>query len=401
MEKLKILLVANGVMTNQLGVLKVHYELKEEYERQGHIVDVLDFSVIYPKGLNAFTKIFGQLYTYKFWKYLKSNAYKYDVIDANNECIVYPKETYGFKGVLLVRSHGMRPVYLLAEKIKSYNDELIKERSNVKFKTRIGNIYRSLQKDVGLNEFYASIKYADLVHCLNQAEYDFLLNYGLPKEKLLLIPNGLLDDLIYKYNLVNNKDKRNSLCFIGAWTIRKGVKDFNKIISAIRSKIDVENVFLLGGQYPEEYIKKDFSENNQMILKIYPYFKPPEIPNYIKTCKVGIFPSYLEGFGLAIVEQLACGIPVVAYKIPGPTDILTSLDETLLIEPGDTEAFTKKVNDILGLDKVQYEILSEKCKQESKKYLLSIISKSFLDAYRKGLNKKTVLLDDNSQQKII
>lgn len=386
MEKLRILLVANGYMTNVLGVLKVHYELKEEYERQGHSVDILDFSIIYPNGYTTFKKIFEPLYTYQFWKYLKQHAHKYDVIDANVECIPYSKASFGFKGLLLARSHGMRPVYMLAEKIKSYKDELIKEGSNISFKTKLGNIYRSVQKHTGLKEFYDSVKYADLVHCLNQAEFDFLWEYGLPEEKLVIISNGLLDSLIKKYAEVNIAEKTNSICFIGAWTIRKGIKDFDKIISVIKLNSKIENLLLLGGNYDEAYTRKDFSAKNQSLLKIYPHFKPPEIPSYIKQCKVGIFPSYLEGFGLAIVEQLACGIPVVAYKIPGPTDILKLLDETLLIEPGNTDQFAKKVSELLELNTTDYTLLSERCKSEAKKYLLSNIATQFINLYYKNLS---------------
>ena len=386
MEKLKILLVANGYMTNTLGVLKVHYELKEEYERQGHTVDVLDFSVVYPNGYTPFKKIFEPLYTHQFWKYLKQHAHKYDVIDANVECIPYSKDSFGFSGLLLARSHGMRPVYMLADKIKSYHDELVKEQTNISFKTKLGNLYRSIQKHAGLKEFYDSVKYADIVHCLNQAEFDFLLEYGLPKEKLVIIPNGLLDSLIKNYNAVTISEKRNSLCFIGAWTIRKGIKDFSKIVSAVKMNSKLENVLLLGGSYDEAYTRKDFSTDNQNLLKIYPHFNPPEIPSHIKQCKVGIFPSYLEGFGLAIVEQLACGIPVVAYNIPGPTDILKPLDKTLLIEPGDIGAFATKVNEILKLNVADYTVLSETCKLESKKYLLSDIAKQFINLYNKNLS---------------
>ncbi|MGI4729322.1 MAG: glycosyltransferase family 4 protein, partial [Janthinobacterium lividum] len=353
---------------------------------QGHSVDILDFSIIYPNGYTPLKKIFEPLYTYQFWKYLKQHAHKYDVIDANVECIPYSKESFGFKGLLLARSHGMRPVYMLAEKIKSYKDELIKEGSNISFKTKLGNLYRSAQKQTGLKEFYSSIKYADIVHCLNHAEYDYLLGYGLSKNKLIIIHNGLLDSSIEKYTQINSSDKINSLCFIGAWTIRKGIKDFDRIISEIKLNSKLESLLLLGGNYDEAYIRKDFSIKNQNVLKIYPSFKPSQIPAYIRQCKVGIFPSYLEGFALALIEQLACGIPVVAYKIPGSTDILSLLDNSLLIEPGNTEQFAKKVSELLELDTTDYTLLSEKCKSEAKKYLLSNIATQFINLYYKNLN---------------
>ncbi len=386
MEKLKILLVADGVLTNISGVLKVHYELKEEYEKQGHEVDVLDYSIVYPKGRTAFRKIFGVLPTVKFWNYLKSNAYKYDVIDANIWYIVYPKESFNFKGLLLARSHGMQPVYQLAENIKSFKETLTKEYSNIKFKTRLGNIYRSLQKEVGLKEFYASVKYADIIHCLNTEEYRYLLNYGISKKKLALIPNGLDDNIINAFNKEPINEKVNSLSFVGSWTLRKGIKDFDHIITLIRKRINIKDFYLLGGYYGEEHVKKDFDKKNQNLLKIVPSFRPEELSKYLKTCKVGLFPSYVEGFGLAVVEQLACGIPVVAYKVPGPTDILNNLDASLLIEPGNREAFAKKVIEILELNDIEYADLSERCKQESRKYLLSDISKRFLKLYRTKLN---------------
>lgn len=380
-------MVARGELTNILGTLKVHYDLKKEYEKQGHVVDVLDYSVIYPKGLNEFTKIFGRLYTYKFWRFLKKHAHKYDVIDANSECVVYPKESFGFKGVLLVRSHGIRPVYDNAEKIKSYKAAFDKERETIKFKTRLGNIYRYIQKKPGFKEFFKSVKFADLVHCLNSEEYDYFLKLGVPKEKLLSIPNSLPDAFIHQLNQSKTDKKLDSLAFIGSWTIRKGIKDIDNIITKIRKKTHIKSLFLLGGHYNEQIITKDFSPLNIEILQIIPIFKPEQLSTYLETCKIGLFPSYVEGFSLAVIEQLACGIPVVAYRVPGPLDILKGLDESLLIEPGNTEAFANKVIEILKLNKTDYSDLSEKCKIESRKYLLSDISQQFLNAYKKKLRK--------------
>ena len=48
---------------------------------------------------------------------------------------------------------------------------------------------------------------------------------------------------------------------------------------------------------------------------------------------VFVFPSKTDTFGLVMIEALACGTPVAAYRVPGPLDILTSktgaMDEDL------------------------------------------------------------------------
>jgi glycosyltransferase involved in cell wall biosynthesis len=46
-----------------------------------------------------------------------------------------------------------------------------------------------------------------------------------------------------------------------------------------------------------------------------------------------VFPSRTDTFGLVMIEALACGTPVAAYRVPGPVDVLTpevgAMDETL------------------------------------------------------------------------
>ena len=78
----------------------------------------------------------------------------------------------------------------------------------------------------------------------------------------------------------------------------------------------------MSGRYKVESF---FEFENRTLLNIVPTYNTLELNELLKNVKVGISPSYIEGFGLAIVEQLACGIPVVAYKVPGPKDILNQL----------------------------------------------------------------------------
>ena len=106
-----------------------------------------------------------------------------------------------------------------------------------------------------------------------------------------------------------------------------------------------------------------------------------ELPQLLNSTKVGMFPSYIEGFGLAIVEQLACGIPVVAYNVPGPKDILSDLDPSLLIEAGNKEKFSEKVIEILNMPDDAYQQLAQQCKLRARDYLMSKIASDFMSLY--------------------
>lgn len=47
-----------------------------------------------------------------------------------------------------------------------------------------------------------------------------------------------------------------------------------------------------------------------------------ELASAYAAADVFVFPSRTDTFGLVIIEALACGVPVAAYPVPGPVDIL-------------------------------------------------------------------------------
>ena len=385
MKKLKILMVMRHTWGNKMGIPKVFFDFKQEYVKMGHQVDTLSHEDLYPKKQNLLDKIVGPVFPELILKYLKKNAFKYDIIDANFECVPYPKTAFNFNGVLLFRSHGLPQVYTIFEELPPYKTVLDKHHQKIKFKTRIGNIYRGVQRKVGLKELNASIEHADIVHVLNRAEHKFLLENGVSNTKLKLIPNGLEDQYIEKAFELSIENKTNTISFLASWTLRKGITELNEILNAVKSKIEVKELHLLGGDQPNEIVLRQFEDDNFSKLKITPEFEQVELISLLSTSKVGIFPSYVEGFGLAVVEQLACGIPVVAYRVPGPTEILEDLDESLLIESGDIESLSKKVVEILNMSESEYQKLALRCKERAKVYSMQKIATQFMEVYKNAI----------------
>lgn len=49
-----------------------------------------------------------------------------------------------------------------------------------------------------------------------------------------------------------------------------------------------------------------------------------ELAHYFAAADVFVFPSRTDTFGLVMLEALACGVPVAAYPVTGPLDVITN-----------------------------------------------------------------------------
>lgn len=63
----------------------------------------------------------------------------------------------------------------------------------------------------------------------------------------------------------------------------------------------------------------------------------------LKRCDLVALPSIAEGFGLVILEAMACGVPVLCTTSTGGADFIRHRQNGLLIEPGSTDAITQEL----------------------------------------------------------
>ncbi len=76
-----------------------------------------------------------------------------------------------------------------------------------------------------------------------------------------------------------------------------------------------------------------------------------EVPELYRLCagSHGVFvnPALVEPFGLTLIEAAACGLPIIATKDGGPTDIIGNCQNGILVDPSDSKDIARACRDIL------------------------------------------------------
>jgi glycosyltransferase involved in cell wall biosynthesis len=92
-------------------------------------------------------------------------------------------------------------------------------------------------------------------------------------------------------------------------------------------------------------------------------------------------PSIQESFGLIALEAMSCGVPVVAYRTSGLTDIIIDGATGFLADPFDKNDFAKKIIHILEDNKLQKKMSIESRLRAENFFDLKNIAISHLKIY--------------------
>ncbi len=107
------------------------------------------------------------------------------------------------------------------------------------------------------------------------------------------------------------------------------------------------------------------------------------VPRYLASADCFVLPSLKEGFGIAILEAMAAGLPVVASRVGGILDIIKEGYNGLLAEPGNPEALAKAIEKIYS-DRFLAESLAQNAKATITQYSWPAICSQVMKIYDKN-----------------
>ena len=132
-------------------------------------------------------------------------------------------------------------------------------------------------------------------------------------DNLVIWTLGVDINFFIKNNNIENIYKKPVFLYLGRVATEKNIEDY--------LKCKLPGTKLVVGDGPErKELEKKYKDNAQFLG----YKKGKELIDLISISDVMVFPSKTDTFGLTIIESMSCGVPVAAYNVMGPKDIITS-----------------------------------------------------------------------------
>ncbi|MDJ1168123.1 glycosyltransferase family 4 protein [Roseofilum sp. BLCC_M154] len=364
---LRILMILHMPWDRNLGGSRVQLELADEFRKMGHRVEKFDIDDAFPNDkssrLSQFTR---PSFSSKAKGFVLANSHRFDIIDAHQGNLPFTKEELNFNGLLVARSVGL---YAFCKEYSRLEQE---KWPQTKKGNLIANTLRSWRQVREHPHYLRSLETCDLINLPNEDEKIYIQEHWDLGDKCAVFPFGLSEkrQQLFSQALqstslhLNNKQ----VVFIGYWGKRKGSRDWSEILHLTKTQIpDVKFKFLGTGLSAEE-VFQDLNLPPSDWIEVIPKYDSDELPSLLSGATVGAFPSYMEGFGFAVLEKIACGLPTVTYDIPGPREMLKHVESSLMVPVGDVNAFVEKLVSILTLERDNYEKLSQQCLKITKMF---------------------------------
>ena len=176
---------------------------------------------------------------------------------------------------------------------------------------------------------FKEMKYADKVLTVNKAMKNKI--NSLYSNKALYLPNTLYSIKEYKplkyYHRNFNKKSNFVIGAMGRLVKKKG---FEFLIKTCKEIDNLELVIAGDGNELNNLKKISYNYKN---IKLIGWVKNKD--TFFKNIDVFCSSSFIEPFGLVIIEAMARGIPVISTKCNGPLDIIKNNKNGMLIEIND------------------------------------------------------------------
>ncbi|MGA1226253.1 MAG: N-acetyl-alpha-D-glucosaminyl L-malate synthase BshA [Tamlana sp.] len=251
---------------------------------------------------------------------------------------------------------------------------------------------------VGSHPFYKpavtfSINKSDAVTAVSQSLKDDTLRLFDIKKDIHVVPNFIdLDKYNHSFQncqrIMMAKEEEKIITHISNLRPVKRIQDVIKVFYNIQKEIPAK--LMLVGEGPERQNVEDKCQELGILDRVIFFGKSNEIDKILSFSDLFLLPSQTESFGLAALEAMASGVPVISSNTGGIPEVNIQGVSGFLSNVGDVEDMTKNAIYILN-DENRLKTFKENARIEALKFDLHKIVPQYEAIYEDTLAKCLVI----------
>lgn len=198
--------------------------------------------------------------------------------------------------------------------------------------------------------------------------------YGIPPERVTVVPNAV-PDYVYDIRYTKRPEDPPRLVYVGRLHPLKGITEFAAAF-ARRPELEVE--FFVIGDGPERkplHLLADRDPRIQLLGAI----SHEEVLRCLEKTNIFVFPTYYEGFGLALLEAMATGHACIVRDISAMEEVLGR--EAGILCSG-VQELMEAVTELISDSTKRFE-MQMRAKTRAKEFSWQQSARILMDVYRK------------------
>lgn len=227
-------------------------------------------------------------------------------------------------------------------------------------------------KTVAISE--KAIKYYKAVIVVSESTKQALINLGVQKDRMRVIPNGIDTDF-YKPMA---KSPSPTIIWVGRVKRYKRVDHVLLAFSIVEKQLPEAKLIIVGtGDYLENI--KSLAKKLRLKNVFFSGFVDEKTKVMLMASAwVIVSSSVVEGWGMTITEGAACGTPAVAYDVAGLRDSISNNETGLLVSDGNIGALAQNLLRVLQDTQLRVNLCNNALKR-TEQFSWDKIAKDFSD----------------------
>lgn len=206
-------------------------------------------------------------------------------------------------------------------------------------------------------------KFSDYIIVLTKNdEEEYRKKFNISKKVKIVQIYNPIENEDYNETIKNNKN----ILTIGHFAYVKGYDLLLEVAKNVLKKHEDWKWTIIGdGILKEEIIKKvkEYNLEKQIIIKS----KIKDVSSYYKNSEIYVNTSRSEGFPVTVLEAKSYNLPIIAFRLPGITEMVENGENAILIDKYNIQDMQDKICDLIENNEKR-EIFSQNAKVDKKKF---------------------------------